>query len=170
MGRLGLAFRCFFRVLSGSPLPEEALALSPAAKPMLPAPPPAVGANQVAAIQLLALLQKEGRLLDFLKEDIDGYEDAQVGAAVRAIQRDCRRVLEEHIGVEPVLRGAEDAPVTVEKGFDPSRIRLIGNVTGEPPFSGTLKHHGWRATATQLPPWPASHDPSIIAPAEVELS
>ncbi len=171
MGRLGLAFRCFFRVLGGRPLPEEALRLSGATTaPLLPAPaaappPPA----DTAAVQILALLQKEGRLLDFLQEEIDSYDDAQVGAAVRNIHRSCRRVLAEHIGLEAVVKGDEEQSVTVPRGFDPSRIRLIGNVTGDPPFTGVLKHHGWRAASISLPRPAQGHDPSVIAPAEVEL-
>lgn len=169
MGRLGLAFRCFFSVLGGNPVPPEAL---PAEEP-LPAlpPPPEPDAREInaPAVQMLALLQKEGRLLDFIQEDIEAYDDAQVGAAVRNIHRDCRAVLEEHVGLKSVLEGEEDGPVTVEAGFDPSRIRLIGNVTGEPPFSGVLRHHGWSAGSLALPELPEGHDPFIIAPAEVEL-
>jgi hypothetical protein len=120
-------------------------------------------------VQLLALMQKEGRLLDFLQEEIAGYSDGQVGAAVRNIHASCRRVLAEHVGLAPVMEGEEDSAVTVTAGFDPSRVRLIGNVTGEPPFSGVLRHHGWRATALRLPRAPAGFDPSVIAPAEVEL-
>src|SRR5207253_6846543 len=41
------------------------------------------GDGNGAAVQLLAILQREGRLLDFLQEDVDGYADAQIGAAVR---------------------------------------------------------------------------------------
>jgi hypothetical protein len=127
-------------------------------------------APDTAAVQLLALLQKEGRLLDFLQEEIGAYSDEQIGAAVRDIHRSCRKVLEEHVGLEPVLPGEEESAVTVEPGFDPSRIRLIGNVTGEPPFAGVLKHHGWRATALSLPKTPQGFDPTVVAPAEVELS
>lgn len=172
MARLGLAFRCFFRVLGGKPLPRDLPeALLPGAdeqRPALPAAAPSL-AEQAQAIQLLGLLQKDGRLLDFLLEEIDGYEDAQIGAAVRTIHRDCRKVLQEYVGIGPVLEGQEESRVTVETGFDPSRIRLIGNVTGEPPFSGVLKHHGWRATHIKLPRPPDGHDKTVIAPAEVEL-
>lgn len=168
MGRLGLAFRCFFRVLAGKPLPKE-LAVEAVPPALPPAPPRPAGDNNEAAVQLLSLLQKEGRLLDFLQEDIDAYTDEQVGAAVRNIHRSCRNVLREHVGLEPVLPGDEESQVTVEPGFDPSRVRLIGNVTGDPPFAGILRHHGWRATALALPRPPAGFDPTVIAPAEVEL-
>jgi hypothetical protein len=170
MGRLGLAFRCFFRVLGGRPLPEELTGqVPPPALPPATTPPPRAQDDSAAAVQLLSLLQKEGRLLDFLQEDIDGYSDEQVGAAVRTIHSSCREVLREHVGLEPVLPGAEESRVTVDPGFDPSRVRLIGNVTGNPPFAGILRHHGWRATALSLPKLPSGFDPSVIAPAEVEL-
>jgi len=167
MSRIGLAFRCFFRVLAGKPLPEEALSQA-AAPALLPAAKPAEDQSS-AAVQILALLQKEGRLLDFLQEDIGSYGDEQVGAAVRSIHQGCRQVLKEHVGLEPVLPGEEESRVTVEPGFDPSRIRLIGNVTGDPPFAGVLRHHGWRASSLQLPTVPANIDRLVIAPAEVEL-
>jgi hypothetical protein len=169
MGRLGLAFRCFFRVLAGKPPPEEAFGRPPA---LLPAPAPAPEPPRPtsdAAVQLLALLQKEGRLLDFLQEEIAGYGDDQVGAAVRSIHAGCRKVLAEHVGLAPVLAGEEESSVEVPRGFDPARIRLIGNVTGEPPFKGVLRHHGWRASALRFGALPAGFDPTVIAPAEVEL-
>lgn len=165
MGRLGLAFRCFFRVLSGKPLPEGVQT-----EEALPALPPSREVAQVEstqAVQLLAMLQKEGRLLDFLQEEIDAYDDAQIGAAVRNIHKGCGSVLREHVNLEPVLDRQEESSVTVEAGFNPSHIRLMGNVTGDPPFSGVLKHHGWKASRITLPP--LGGDPSIIAPAEVEL-
>jgi len=170
MGRLGLAFRCFFRVLGGKPLPPEAQVEQAEERKALPAPVPASADEKAArAVQLLALLQREGRLLDFLQEEIDAYDDAQVGAAVRAIHRDCRGVLKEHLDLQPVLPGEEDSRVEVPRGFDPSRIRLIGNVTGDPPFAGVLRHHGWRAASIGLPEPPRGVDPLVIAPAEVEL-
>jgi hypothetical protein len=123
-----------------------------------------------AAVQLLAILQREGRLLDFLQEDVDGYSDAQIGAAVRDIHRGCKKALAEHMPLEPVLREAENAQVRVDPGFDPSRIRLVGNVVGEPPFTGALRHHGWRIAKVTLPSPARGTDPSVVAPAEVELA
>jgi hypothetical protein len=187
--RLFLALKCFFAVLFLNRLPRGAEKLAGAPGEGAPALPPAAAAAPPplspakdegrSAVQLLALLQREGRLLDFLQEEIDGYTDAQVGAAVRDIHRGCRRVLAEHLPVEPVLKEAENARVRVDVGFDPSRIRLVGNVVGEPPFTGTLKHHGWRIGRVSLPTpgataagpsTPSNFDPSVVAPAEVELS
>jgi hypothetical protein len=130
----------------------------------------AVSDGNGAAVQLLAILQREGRLLDFLQEDVDGYSDAQIGAAVRDIHRGCKKALAEHMPLEPVLREAENAQVRVDPGFDPSRIRLVGNVVGEPPFTGALRHHGWRIAKVTLPSPARGTDPSVVAPAEVELA
>ncbi|HEX9102959.1 MAG TPA: DUF2760 domain-containing protein [Polyangia bacterium] len=123
-----------------------------------------------AAVQLLAILQREGRLLDFLQEDVDAYSDAQIGAAVRDIHRGCKKALAEHMPLEPVLREPENAQVRVDPGFDPSRIRLVGNVVGEPPFTGALRHHGWRIAKVTLPAPARGTDPTVVAPAEVELA
>jgi hypothetical protein len=138
---------------------------APAAPPVpVPAPPP----PDTAALELLAALQEEGRLVDFLTEDITPYSDAQVGAAVRDIQAKCRKALEACVKLEPILRGAENDPVTIEAGFDPAAVRLTGNVTGGPPFRGVLRHAGWRAIAVTLGAR-AGRDARVIAPAEVEL-
>lgn len=121
------------------------------------------------AVSLLALLQREGRLVDFLREDISAYPDAQVGAAVRAIHASCRKVLDEHLALEPVRSEAEGARVLVERDFDASTIRLTGNVSGKPPFRGVLRHRGWRTRRVELPADPLGQDPAIVAPAEVEI-
>jgi Domain of unknown function (DUF2760) len=158
-------------------LPSGAAALLPAAPAPKPAPSPApappvvvdAAAERVAgAVALLGLFQREGRLLDFLQEDIDGYNDAQIGAAVRDIHRGCRKALAEHAPLVPVLDQPESATVRVDVGFDPSRIKLVGHVVGEPPFTGTLRHHGWRASKLQLPDGKTAT--LLIAPAEVELA
>lgn len=122
-----------------------------------------------AAVQFLGLLQREGRLVDFLREDIQPYDDAQIGAAVRAIHEGCRQILSDHMTLEPVLSGNEGDEVTVPADFDPSAIRLTGNVSGNPPFRGTLRHAGWRAKQVKLPAQPAGQDTKVVAPAEVEI-
>jgi hypothetical protein len=121
------------------------------------------------ALRLLALLQREGRLLDFLLEDVQAYSNDQIGAAVRDIHRNCRKALQDHLALAPVLDAAEGASVTVPAGFDPSAIRLTGNVTGQPPFQGTLQHHGWRVTELKLAKPPEGQDEFVVHPAEVEL-
>jgi Domain of unknown function (DUF2760) len=121
------------------------------------------------ALALLALLQREGRLVDFLREPLDGFTDADIGAAARDVHRGCRKVLDQHLSLEPVMPGAEEAKVAVPKGFDPAEIRLIGEAKGEPPFRGTLRHHGWRVVDAKLPALADGIDRMVIAPAEVEL-
>jgi hypothetical protein len=182
--RLLLAFKCFFLVLFAKRLPAEAAALLPSSAapptPAQPLPPkeaelvppptkPKADDGARGAVQLLAILQREGRLLDFLQEEIDSYSDAQIGAAVRDIHRGCKKALAEHLPLEPVLSQPENAQVRVDEGFDPSRIRLTGNVMGEPPYTGTLRHHGWRIARATLPASLAATDPTVVAPAEVEL-
>ena len=147
-----------------APAPHPSKEQAQPKKPAAPAKP-----NSDAAIHLLALLQREGRLVDFLREDIDSYDDAQVGAAVRSIHASCRQVLAEHLSIEPVLGGAEGDAVTVPEDFDPSTIRLTGNVSGEAPFRGALRHAGWRAASVTLPEQPRGQNPQVIAPAEVEI-
>jgi hypothetical protein len=121
------------------------------------------------ALALLALLQREGRLVDFLREPLDGFSDADIGAAARDVHRGCAKVLDQHLSLEAVMPGAEEAKVAVPKGFDPAEIRLIGEAKGEPPFRGTLRHHGWRVVDAKLPTLAEGVDRMVIAPAEVEL-
>ena len=121
-------------------------------------------------LRVLAVLQRDGRLVDFLEEEIDGYSDSQIGAAVRDIHRGCRKSLHDYLTIEPVISGAEEERVTVPADFDPAAIRLVGNVNGSPPFQGVLKHHGWRVRAVHLPLLPvARDDSSVLSPAEVEI-
>jgi hypothetical protein len=122
-------------------------------------------------LRVLAVLQRDGRLVDFLQEDIDPYSDAQIGAAVRDIHRGCRKALKDYLTVSPILPGLEESEVTIAPDFDPASIRLTGNVQGSPPFRGVLKHHGWRVEAVHLPALPGARDESsVLAPAEVEVS
>jgi len=136
--------------------------VAPVEAPALPAPPSPTG-----ALRLLGMLQQEARLVDFIAEDIDGYSDEQVGAAVRSIHSACRKVLSEHVQLQRIFDAEDGSDMVVDQGFDPAAVRLTGNVTGQPPFLGTLQHGGWRATKITLPETLA--DPNIIAPAEVEI-
>ncbi len=188
MARIGLAFSCFFRLLFGKQLPARAAEYLPpdAVKAELPpapkveepasAPAPApkpkkpdAAAHQEGALALLALLQREARLVDFLREPLDGLDDADIGAAVRNIHRGAAKVMTDYLVLEPVMPGDEDAPVTVPKGFDPTEIRLVGQVSGEPPFKGQLRHHGWRVSEVKLPSLADGVDRRVLAPAEVEI-
>ncbi len=151
-----------------SPLPPAlAKALGrPPAEPSVPSGPTA----KDGALQLLGLLQREGRLVDFLRESIETYDDATVGAAVRDIHRGCKKALDEHFTLEPVMGGAENDRVSVAVGFDAARLRLVGDVKGQPPFSGVLRHHGWAAVKVRLPQPTGTVDYSVVAPAEIEIS
>ena len=133
-----------------------------------PTPPP----ERVHASSLLLLsgLQREGRLLDFLQQDVAGFSDEQVGAAARVVHSGCHKVLQQYFDFEPAAKEAEGAEVTVARGFDPQRWLLTGNVAGQPPFRGTLRHHGWVARQVRMPAVSEAIDPRIVAPAEVELS
>jgi len=187
MNRFLLAFLCFFRILFGKKLPSDVKRFLPPEEEKKSLPPPekpvekekekekpkvvAVGQHhRDGALALLALLQREGRLVDFLREALDGFSDADIGAAARDVHRGCRKVLEQHLALEPVMPGAEEEKVSVPKGFDPAEVRLIGEVKGEPPFRGTLRHHGWRVVDAKLPTLAEGIDRAVIAPAEVELS
>ena len=126
--------------------------------------------KEVAVVQLLGLLQREGRLLDFLQEDIEPYDDAQIGAAVREVHRGCRAALNDALGLKPILDAPEGSEVEIEEDFDPSKIRLLGNVHGSPPFKGIIRHSGWRYTRIDLPKWTGKEKTDVLAPAEVEIS
>ncbi len=122
-----------------------------------------------SALQLLSLLQQEARLIDFVQEDLAGYGDADIGAAARVVHEGCRKVVSEHFSLTPVSDAGEQSKVILEAGFDAAEYRLTGNLTGQPPFTGTLVHPGWKVTATRLPQLVEGHNLNILAPAEVEL-
>jgi hypothetical protein len=130
-------------------------------------PPPPKPSGE--PIRLLGLLQREARLLDFLMENLGAYDDQQIGASVRDIQAKSQGVIKKHLTLEPVLGHEEGSRVTVPAGFDPAAIRLVGNVSGQPPFNGTLQHAGWKVKTLTLPKPPEGQDEFILMPAEVEL-
>jgi hypothetical protein len=133
-----------------------------------PAAPPEPSVQP--ALQVLAALQQEGRFIDFLQEDLNFYDDAQIGAAVRSIHEGCKRALGEIVELKPVLEESEGSTVTVPPGFDPRAVRLTGNVAGDPPFKGLLRHRGWKAARIELPKPVATQEKNrVIAPAEVEI-
>lgn len=172
MVRIILAIKAFWRVLRSED-PGAAVAQIESAGKTEGAVPAAQaeGGGELAAdaVYTLALLQRGGRLVDFLLENIDSYSDAQVGAAVRQIHAGCRGVLDEHFAVGKVMDGDEGSDVTVPEGFDPSRLRLTGRVSGKAPFSGVLRHPGWCVGKTDFPQRSAQLDPSVIQPAEIEV-
>ena len=159
---LALALAGILPALAAAPAPEVG------AKPAPVATPKPSELPEHTALRLLASLQEDGRLVDFLTEEIAGYSDEQIGAATRGIHTACAKALRACVTLEPVLAGREDEAVTVPAGFDPAAIRLTGNVHGAPPFSGTLRHTGWRVAGVSIPAR-SGLDPKIIAPAEVEI-
>jgi hypothetical protein len=161
----GVAWAAFVKTARDREFASKVNALLHPPPPEPPKPPK----PNPEPVRFLGLLQREGRLIDFLTENIASYDDAQVGAAVRKIHDDCQRALNEHLELGPVMAQEEETTVEVPAGFDPSAVRLTGNVTGQPPFRGTLKHRGWRVKAIKLAPPPEGQDEFVLQPAEVEL-
>jgi hypothetical protein len=142
--------------------------------PTAPAPPPKPAAPlkplRSDAISVLAALQRDGRFIDFLKEELAGYSDAQIGAVARDLHRDCAKVIERMFAIQPLTGESEGATIEVPAGFDAGHYRLVGNVSGTPPFRGSLVHHGWQATSCDLPEWVGNEAAAcVIAPVEVEI-
>ncbi|KQQ96460.1 DUF2760 domain-containing protein [Massilia sp. Leaf139] len=181
--RLSLAFGTFFKTIGDAEFaarvrddqvgpvagPTAAPAPAPTPAPVAPAPVLLREATPDAALQLLTLLQREARLIDFAHENLASYADADIGAAARVVHEGCARVLKDHFTIQPVRGEAEGSRVTLEEGFDAASVRLTGNVVGKAPFKGTLSHRGWKASEVRLPQLAKEHDASVLAPAEVEL-
>jgi hypothetical protein len=188
LARVGLAFKVLFDeslalrlVAKGS----EPLALEPAPAPAsrseapaaegspktmrsakMDAPPPA-DEPVAGALSLLAILQREGRLVDFLQQNIDAFPDSEVGAAARVVHEGCRRSLAKHAKVSSIRAESEGARVTLD-AVSPE-VKLVGNVAGSAPYRGVLRHRGWKIEELKLPTRVGDHDPRIVAPAEIEL-
>lgn len=178
MRRIWLAIRVFFLTLFKAEVArqvERALAgelpsAPPAEKPKPKQPPAPKPPARSEALTLLATLQREARFVDFIQEPLEGYADAQIGAAARDVHRECAAVLARLFDLRPVVDDEEGAAIEVPAGFDAGKYRLVGNVTGEPPYRGKLTHHGWQAAKCELPAWTGSPASArIVAPVEVEL-
>ena len=176
MSRFSAAFSSFFSILFSGVLPDEVATEFGFTKPQpKPVAPPVAVVPEVkltdGALQLLQILQRDSRLIDFLMEDIQSYADDQVGAAVRTIHTDCKAALNRHVTLAPVIDGVEGTNQKLDssKAPDPNRIKLIGNgpASGKVP-GGTLRHRGWLASSINLPPL-GKQDPAILAPAEIEV-
>ncbi len=174
--RFFLAWRAFFRTWFDRDFATQVLQLSrgswAAENPAPPAPTPRPVLRETstdAAVLLMSILQREGRFIDFIEEDVSSFSDEEIGAAARVVHDGCRKGVHDHFGVTPIRQESEGAAITLERGFDPSMVRLTGNVTGNPPFRGTLQHRGWRVTHASLPKLTHDHDVMVLAPAEVEL-
>jgi hypothetical protein len=180
-GRLSLAVGTFFAVVGdrefagqvrrlrdGAPVAAPQPVATPAAAPS-PSPTTIKESSPESALQLLGLLQRGARFVDFVEEDIAGYSDADIGAAARLVHEGCRTTLREHFTIRPVREEPEGSRLTLADGFDATAIRLTGNVVGKPPFTGNISHRGWRVAEVRLPMLTRTHDATVIAQAEVEL-
>jgi hypothetical protein len=179
--RLWRAIRAFWRVLVSRDVAEAVQELlargvvprvrpEPVAPKVEPKRPQPKAVARSEAITLLATLQREARFVDFVKEPLDGYSDAQIGAVARDVHRDCAKVLDRLFAIAPVVGQEDGSEVEVPAGFDAGRYRLSGQVAGKPPFRGRLVHHGWEATRCELPAWSGSVAAAgIVAPVEVEM-
>ena len=171
MERLIFAFRSFFAILFKGVIPDDvaaALGFSRRAAARPAAAPAAVATASDGALQILATLQRDSRLIDFLMEDIAAYSDDQVGAAVRSLHDQCREALTRYVQLVPVIDGVEGT-FTRLASIDPSSVKLLGNVPPQPPPGGLLRHKGWRCVKIDLPALAGKQDTKIIAPAEVEI-
>lgn len=166
--RIAFAFRCFFTLLFQGRIPDDIL---DRVRPVEPPSPPAAPAREDAgdrAVQLLSILQRDGRLVDFLQEDIGPYADAQIGAAVRDVHANCRTSLARYVTIEPIVGEPEGERIRVNGEVDPARFKLVGAVGSQANVSGLVRHRGWRVTNVTLPPLPGTGR-EIVAPAEVEV-
>lgn len=186
MSRFLLAIQVWWRTLVDAEFGRQVAELL-SGKPAAPAIPPASAPaatkpdsiakkqpeapkrpHRSDALTLLATLQREARLIDFLKESIADYSDAQIGAAVRDIHRDAAGVLDRLFNIRPIETHEEGAEIQAPPDAD--RYRLIGTVRGAPPHRGRLVHHGWEAAKCEVPEWSGNSVASqVIAPVEVEL-
>lgn len=168
MSRIGLAFRSFFAILFTGKLPADiAKEFGYIENKPVPKPVPQASASD-GALQILGILQRDSRLIDFLMEDIGGYSDEQVGAAVRNLHDQSRESLNRYMSLAPVIDGVEGTFTKLDTN-DPATVKLLGNVPakGKAP-GGILRHKGWRAEKIDLPALAPSTS-LIVAPAEVEV-
>ncbi len=175
MNRIILAFRCFFNILFAGELSPETLTTlnltrrdAVSAKAAAPAPAAPVVRTADGALQILGILQRDSRLIDFLMEDIASYSDDQIGAAVRELHDQCRDAVARYVTLQPVIDGVEGTFAKAPSS-DPNVVKFVGNVPAKPPAGGTLRHKGWRATKVDLPALAAKQDATVIAPAEIEI-
>lgn len=175
MHRIALAFRSFFDLLFKGVLPDDLVGqLGLVRKPQAPAkvaatkPEAPRATASDGALQILGILQRDARLVDFLMEDIGAYSDEQVGTAVRALHGQCRETLDRYLHLQPVIDGVEGT-FAKPPSSEPGLVKFLGNVPAGTPPGGVLRHRGWRAAGVQLPPLSAGQDVAVLAPAEIEV-
>lgn len=170
----GLSLWLCNRISMGRVMKNSAIGEAPKAKPSKKTTPEKDQKKERATrerlfLHLFSVLQREGRLMDFLSENLEEYEDEQIGAAVRNIHENCAKVVDKYLTTEPILDKEEEEEILLESDFDPNSVKLTGNVTGDPPFKGVVRHRGWRTRKMELPTLSGDQDSGIIAPAEVEI-
>jgi hypothetical protein len=175
LSRIVLAFRSFFAILFSGKLPADiAQELGFSQKkaqpaPTKPTPPARIAQPSDGALQILGILQRDARLIDFLMEDISAYSDDQVGAAARSLHEQSRDSLNRYLRLAPVIDGVEGSFTKLDSN-DPATVKLLGNVpvNGKAP-GGVLRHKGWKAEKIDLPPIVPGSSSIVIAPAEIEI-
>lgn len=167
--RLWLAWVCLFRVLFDGAFAARVAGAREALPPAPREPERLTRPAATSALQLLALLQREGRFVDFVQEDVTKRSDEEIGAVARVVHDGCRKALDAHATITPVRSEAEGSSLTLRAGFSPDEVKLVGNVRGSAPYDGVLRHRGWRAERLELPAPLEGHDANVLAPAEVEL-
>ena len=173
MSRISLAFKAFFAILFGDGLPAHiAEAFGYVHQSSVPKPAPAPKAVEVrssdGALQILSILQRDSRLIDFLMEDVSSYSDGQIGAAVRTLHDQCRDAVSRYVTLQPVIDGVEGTFTRVPSA-SPDLVKFVGNVPAQPPSGGILRHKGWRAANVDLPTPGGTGDVTVLAPAEIEI-
>jgi hypothetical protein len=158
---LGVAFS------SGTPKPAPRPAVAEAVKPVAIAAPQ--NQAQAEVVTLLGIFQEKGRFIDFLMEDITPFNDAEVGGVARAVHQGCKEALNEHFHIEPISPEGEGASITVPAGYAADEFRLVGNLSGEAPFTGKIVHKGWKTTSVKLPRVLKTDRLPAIAPAQIEV-
>ena len=158
-----LALFLFERRETPAPLPPPV-----AAKPPPPLPERHPEAEVVA---FLGLLQEKGRLVDFLMDDVSIYDDSRVGAAARVVHFGCRDVLQEHFKITPISDAEEGSQVMIPENYSIDEYRLMGKITGNPPFRGILLHKGWKTESVKLPRLIKTEEKRLpsITPALIEV-
>jgi hypothetical protein len=177
---LGTAFRAFFaalfdrqqaeriRVVLEQPSAETAALPPPEKDGKIPTAAPSAppGPARSEAITLLATLQRETRLVDLVKEPLEGFSDAQIGAAARPCLQQCARTLDRLFGIHPATEEPEGALSEVPESASPTRYQWVGEGTAS---QGRVVHHGWEAARCELPQWTGpAEDTRMIAPIQLE--
>jgi hypothetical protein len=172
LSRISSAFSSFFGILFGGELPDEVaeeFGYAKKAEEMPVVKPQLEVHTSDGALQMLSILQRDARLIDFLMEEIGGYSDDQVGAAVRSLHEQSRAALARYVTLSPVIDAVEGTRTQIGKN-DPNSVKLIGNVPANGKASqGILRHKGWRVEKVDLPKIQASQDAKLLAPAEIEI-